>query len=345
MNRTDLRRSLEAALVFTALVVVFSALCILLAGRNPVTALRMMLGYALGTSDGLAEVVVRTIPLTLAGLGIAVAFRAKVFNIGGDGQIIGGGVACALAAGWLSTLPVWLLMPAVLIAGMIGGGLLGGIAGWLKARYNANEIIVTIMLNYIALQGLGWAIRGPLQERMKIFPRSELLPADAILGILVPDTRIHAGLLVAVIATLVVWVVMRWSVFGFHLRVVGENAAAARFGGIDDRRTILLCLILSGALGGLAGMVEIAGLHHRLQDDFASGFGIAAIAVALLARLQAPLVPLAAFVFGVLNVGSDALQREAGVPFPIVWIIEALVLFGFLFAGWFKARRSRQAVA
>jgi len=323
--------AIGALILFIA--AVLPALCILAAGKNPVAAYVALIGYTLGTINGFAEVVVHAIPLTLIGLGVVVAFRAGIFNIGGDGQLITGAIVAVMFSPWLGILPAPLSPILFLGVGFLGGAALGALVGWLRARFDANEIIVTIMLNYVALQFLGWVIRGPLQEPMHIFPRSFAIPAAIELPILFADTRVHAGLLIALAAAVVLYVAMRYTAFGFRLVAVGENREAAPFAGIADRRTIVLAMLVSGGMAGLAGAVEIAGLHHKLQDDFAAGYGLAAIAVALMARLNPLGVPFTALLFGVFYVGTGALQREAGIPFPIVWIIEGVAILAFLAYG------------
>lgn len=314
------------------------AVFVLGAGKDPVAALTVLLGYTLGTANGFLEVIVRSIPLMLAGLGVAIAFRANTYNVGADGQVIVGAIV-AVAATRGFDAPAWLALPFFLGAAIAGGAAYGGVVGWLKSRYNASEIIVTIMLNYIAVQLLAWVTRGPLQEQMHIFPRSDAIPAGAQLGILIEGSRVHAGLLIAIAATLVVYLVMRFSSFGFQVKAVGENRAAARYGGIDDRLMIVLVMAVSGGLAGLAGGVEVAGVFGRLEDNFAPGVGVTAIAVALLARLNPLMVPVTALLFGVLAVGAGAIQRQLGIPFPLVWIIEGVVILTFLLLGHLRSRR------
>jgi simple sugar transport system permease protein len=281
------------------------------------------------------------IPLSLLALGVAVAFRAGIFNIGGDGQLICGAVLAVAAAPVLAATGS-LALPLFLLLGCIGGGLLGGLVGWLRARFGANEIIVTIMMNYVALQLLTWVIRGPLQEAMHIFPRSYAIGPLLHLPVIAEGTRLHAGLFIAVAAALVLQVLMSRTAFGFRLAVLGENPAAAAYAGIDARRATVAAMLLSGACAGLAGAVEIAGVHQKLEDNFADGFGLAAIAVALMARLQPWAIPFTAILFGVFYVGSGAVQRQLSVPFPLVWIIQGVVILGFLA---FMAMRGRARLA
>jgi ABC-type uncharacterized transport system permease subunit len=304
---------------------------VVVAGKEALASWQVLLGYTLTSWSGFAEVLVAAIPLTLIGVGLAVAFRAGVFNIGADGQLIAGAVlAVALAP---------ILEPAgplsFVAAGFAGGALLGALVGWLRERFGANEIIVTIMLNYVALQLLAWVIRGPLQEPMRLFPRSAPIAQGLELSILFQDTRVHAGLLIAVAVAGIGHVAMARTAFGYRLRVVGASAGAALFAGIRARGIAVAAMAISGGLAGLAGAVEIAAVHHRLEDNFAEGFGLIGIAVALMARLQPLAVPLAALLFGVFQVGSGALQRELGVPFPIVWIFAGTLVLAVL--AWRKA--------
>ena len=323
--------------------VAIAAVLVAAADVDPWHALTVMLGHALGSTDGFYEVLVRAIPFTIAGLGIVVAFRVNAFNIGADGQIIVGAVVAVWLAVALPDLAGWLIGPLFLVVGFVAGGLYGGLAGWLRARYNASEIITTIMLNYVAVQLLGHLIRGPMQESMGIMPQSERIPGRIVLDILIDGSRVHEGLILAVVLTIVFYGLKRATAFGYSLHAVGSNPAAARFGGIDDRRTLAFAMALSGAMAGLAGAVEIAGIHHRLQENFAPGFGITAIAVGLLARLNPLLVPVMAVLFGILHVGSGAMQREAAVPLPIVWVIEGVVIFAFLVYGRVRLRGAASA--
>ena len=332
------RGALPALLTFAGAVALIG-LFVAIAGKDPVRAADVFLTRSIGQWNGLSEVIVRAIPLTLCGLGIAFAFKARMFNVGADGQLIIGAILAVWVALLLPGLTPWLLLPLFLIVASVGGAAWGGLAGWLRARYNASEIIVTIMLNYIALQLLSWSIRGPLQESMKVFPRSDAVPDGILLDAIASGTRLHAGLLIAAGATVAAFLVLRFSVFGYQLVAVGSSRPASRVGGIADGRTMVLSMVASGGLAGLAGGVEILGIHGRLQDDFAGGVGITAIAVSLLARLNPLAVPFAALLFGVISVGSGALQRDMGIPLPLIYIIEGLVIVAFLVSGHFAARR------
>lgn len=302
---------------------------LLLAGKSPLATWTALLSYTLGTWAGFSDVLVHAVPLTLIGVGVAVAFRAGLFNVGGDGQLICGAVLAVAVAPLLQGLG-WFALVTFLLIGFVGGAVIGGIVGWLRARFGANEIIVTIMMNYVALQLLTWVIRGPLQDPMRIFPRSYALGPDLRLPIIAAGTQLHAGLIVALLVAALMQIAISRTAFGFRLAVLGESPGAAAYAGIGIGRVTVGAMALSGGFAGLAGSVEIAGVHQRLQDNFAAGFGLEAIAVALMARLHPIAIPLTAVLFGIFYVGSSALQRQMSVPFPLVWIIEGVVILAYL---------------
>lgn len=333
------RQALLAAACIAALVVG----AILLAGADPVSVAIGIGERALFTRSGFLEAVLRSIPLTILGLGIALAFRARVFNIGMDGQLIAGSVAAMAVAPLVPLGPPGLLV--LLLCGIAGGAAWGGIAGVIKGRFGGNEIIATIMLNYVALQILSWLVRGPMQESMRIIPRSDPLDASLRLPILFEATRIHAGLVIALLAVGAVAVLARRTRYGFMLDVVGASPDAARYAGIDPRWIAGSVLALSGALAGLAGAVEITGVYGRLQEGFAPGFGITAIAVALVARLNPLLVPVSALGFSLVYAGLGTLARNGVVPFPLVNILEGAIIFVFLAGGVYAAHRAKRMQA
>jgi simple sugar transport system permease protein len=338
LGRLDLRHAAAGKLPAAGAALGALALCaalLLIAGHDPLRAAAVLLDGALGTADSFYEVLTRSVPLAIVGLGITVAFRANVYNIGADGQVIVGAIVGVIAVQTAGNIGA-ASMPWLLAAGIAGGGAYGALAGWLRARFDANEIIVTIMLNYVSAQLLGWIVRGPLQEDPKVFPRSNPLPDAAALPELVPGA-LHAGVAIAVVLAVLVHLLLRRTVFGYQIDAVGENRDAAEYGGISAGRVIVLAMAVSGGLCGLAGGIEVSGVFHRLEETVAPGVGMSGIAVALMARLNALAVPFTALVFGILTVGAAALQRQMGVPYPMLWIIEAAVIFAFLLAGWRRA--------
>jgi general nucleoside transport system permease protein len=314
---------------------------VLIAGQNPWHVLTTLLSYALGP-EGWSEVLTHAIPLTLIGLGVAFALRAGLFNIGADGQLIAGAVLAVLFAPYLGGWGVAGLI-VFLALGFLGGAAVGGFVGYLRARFGASEIIVTIMLNYVAIQMASYLVRGPMQEPMHIFPRSYSIPDDCILPVIAAGTRLHAGILVAAAMVLLSVFLQRWTVLGFQSSVLGSNLGAAKYAGFQLQRLTVVVMALSGGLAGLAGAVEVAGIYHRLEDNMGEGLGLAGIAVALIARLDAATIPFAACLFGVFFAGAGALQRELALPFPLVWIIEATAIFTVTALQW--ALRKPEAAA
>ena len=294
---------------------------------NPLSAYCHLFDGALGNKGALGETLVKAVPLIFTGLAVTFAYRSGVFNIGAEGQILAG----ALATIWVSvacrTLSPFLLLPLMLLAGLLGGFIWGGIAGWLKAQKGINEIINTILLNYVALYLVSFAVTGPLKEPPGYNPQTPAIVEGARLARILPGTRLHAGLGVALLLALVVYYVLFKTAFGFQLRAVGLNKDAAHYAGIPVKRNIMLALGLSGAISGLGGSIELCGVQYRLIEGFGSGYGFDGIAVALIGQLHPLGVILAAFFFGILRTGANTMQRTMGIPVPVIDIIQALVIF------------------
>jgi simple sugar transport system permease protein len=297
------------------------ALCVHLAGADLGRAGLGFLRGALGTQYGLSEVLVRTTPLLLAGLGVSVGFQAGFFNIGAEGQIYAGATAATACALALPGLPAPVLLPLGLLAGFAAGAAWALGPGWLKARLGLSEIINTIMLTYVAVNVVGLLVRTALKDPAYPLPVSPATPEGFTLPVLLEGSRLHAGFLVALAAAVGVQLLLRHTAAGFRLRAVGENPRACQVAGIAVGRTVLLAAGASGGLAGLAGAVEIAGVHHKLLEGISPGFGYTAIVVALLGRNRPAGIVLAAVGIAALQVGSSAMQRVAGVPSSIAWIV------------------------
>ena len=318
------------------------ALVLLLAatGHDPATALSALWAGAAGSRYALlSATLVRATPLILAGLAVALAFRAGILNIGAEGQLLAGGAAAAavglLGAPALGTFTA----PAALLAGIAAGAAWAGIAAVLRRRFGVLEVISTIMLNFVALYAAGWLVRGPLQEPQRIYPQSPALPELARLPVLVPGSRLHLGFALAVVAGVALWALLRFTAAGFRLRATGLNPAAAASAGLIAVPAVTTGAFLgSGALAGLAGAVEVTGVTYALYENLSPGYGYTAIAVALLARLH-PLGVIAAGIgFGALEAGAGAMQRDAGVPAVVVTVVEALLILLVLAADRLRDR-------
>ena len=318
----------------------------LASGQNPLAAYGALLQGALGSSQGLAETLVQTTSLLLAGLGVALAFRAGLFNIGAEGQLIVGAL-CTAVAGAVLKLPALAEVPLCFLAGAAGGGAWGAIAGWLRARFGASEVITTIMLNYVAVFGANYLVAGPLRGDA-MAPETALIAPTAVLTPLVPTTRLTLAFpLALVIAVLLAWWLQK-TVAGYELRAVGRSERAARYGGIDVSKIIVRAMALSGALAGLAGAAEVLGLFHRFHGQLSSGYGFTSIAVALLAGSNPIGVIFSAGFFGVLQNGALSMQALAGVPKDLVSVIEGLVILlaaANVLAGRLRLRGTASVIA
>lgn len=341
---TRLLGALRALVVYTAITIALLSLIIAAGGHEVLPALRALWEGSFGSSYALASATfVRATPLLLAGLGVTLAFRAGVWNIGAEGQLLVGAAAAAIVALATQHALGAMTVPVALLAGATAGAAWAGIAALLRQRFGVLEVISTIMLNFIAVYLIGYLVRGPMQEPTHIYPQSAALDPLAHLPRLVPGTRLHLGALIALAVAPVMWWALRRTAAGFRVRAVGANADAARSaGGIDVARTRAGAFILSGAFAGLAGGIELTGVTFALYENLSPGYGFTAIAVALLARLDPLAVVLTAVLFGGLESGALAMQREAGIPSATVSVVEgALILFalagGAREAGWLRA--------
>jgi simple sugar transport system permease protein len=325
-----------------ALALALAALLLGLLGYAPLPALRALAVGAFGSSAAWTATLLKAAPLLLTGLAVALAFRCGVWNIGAEGQLYAGALLATALATRIAPEDAgdW-LAPAVLLAGAVGGALPGALAGWLRASRGVSEVISTILLNFVAIQLVAFAIQGPLQEAPRAYPQSAAFPAGALLPAL---GRLHVGIPLAVVCAVAVHLLLAKTALGFRLRAVGLSPVAARFAGLSPERLGTLALTLAGALAGLAGAAEIAGITGRLYDGLSPGTGYTAIAVALLARLSPLAVIPSALFFGALASGAGAMQRDAGVPSVATQVVQALViLLSIGFALGPEARRRGRA--
>lgn len=324
------------------------AVMLLILKANPLAAYVSLVNGAVGTTFGLTQTLVKATPLLLVGLGICIAFRANVINIGGEGQIIAGALMSTWFPLFFHTLPGWLLIPSTMIAGFLAGAFWGFIPGILKARLNVNEILSTIMLNAIALQLMNLLLQGPLMDPAGVaahtfLAQSAQLPHQVWLPRLVPRTLLHAGAIVAVLLAAVVYLFLWRTTIGYDIRAVGLNPDAARYSGINVPTFQALSLTLAGGFAGLAGVVEVIGVQHRLLEGLTSGYGFTGIVAALLGSLHPlGLIP-ASILFGGLLVGADTMQRAVQVPSSLIdAILGLVVLFVSGSALWSRRWASRR---
>jgi simple sugar transport system permease protein len=304
-----------------------AAILLALLGAAPLTAVRALVGGAVGDSLALENTLIRSSPLLLVGLAVAVAFRCGIWNIGGEGQLyVGALAATAVATRAFGSDPSGVALPLALAAGIVAGALWGGLAAVLRVTRGVSEVLSTILLNFIAALGVAYAVHGPLQEVAAAYPQSDALAASTRLPLLPGALRIHAGLPLVYLLPFAVWLMLFRTAAGLRLRAVGLSPEAARYAGISTSRETVRVLLLSGGLAGLAGAIEVCGVTGRLFENLSPGYGFTAIAVALLARLHPIGVIPAALFFAALASGSGAMQRVANVPSVTVQVVEALVI-------------------
>ena len=336
-----LRRSRSARDLLIALVVVFGvgSLAMLLAHASPVAGFSALFSGALGNPSEIAETLVQTTALLFPALGIALAFRAGLFNIGAEGQLILGGLAAGAIAASVP-LPASFVIPLAIGGAMIAGGVCGGLAGFLRARFGANEVIATLMLNVIAVLLATYLVNGPLKFPGAGAGETPLLAPGVWLPTLVPDTRLTIGFALAVILAFALRFVFTRTVFGYELRAAGEAPEVARRSGIDLARTALVAMTLSGAIAGIGGATIVLGVLHRFNTGLSPGYGFIAIAVALVGNLDPLFIIIAAFAFGILQSGAIGMQAEAQVPRDVVGIVEGLVIIALAGRRIIASRRS-----
>jgi simple sugar transport system permease protein len=314
-----------------------------LAGYDAATALAALWQGAAGSWYALASAtLVRAVPLIIIGLGIALAFRGGALNIGAEGQFYAGAIAATWVGLHVAGRPAGVATTSVLLAATLAGMVWVVVPVWLKLRFGVLEVISTLLLNFVAESLVSLMVQGPLQEAQHIYPQSDPIAEAARLPLL-QGTRLHAGLLLALVGAAALWYVFARTLWGFRLRAVGAGPRAAEISGrIDARRMGAMALLGSGALAGLAGGVEVSGVSYALFQNLSPGYGFTAIAVALLARLHPLGVVATGILFGALEAGAGAMQRDAGVPAVAVYVVEAVVIVVVLLAEA-SARRATAA--
>lgn len=324
------RRGLRASflpLVSVVLGLIAGALAVFAAGTSPLDAYSALFQGAFTNTNAFPETLVSTIPYILLGLSVALSFRAGLFNIGGAGQLALGAVFGAIVGYRLHGVPAIVHVPLALLAGVVGGFIFGAIPGWLKAQFGAHEVITTIMLNYVAALLVDLLVNhGPLTDPTRALPQTPPMLPSAQLPIILPGSRLHVGLVIALVAVPVVWFLIQRTTIGFRIRAVGFNANAARSSGISVGWTMVTAMGLSGALAGLAGVIQVIGVEHVLTPNLSSSLSFDAIAIALLAGSNPWGVLPAALLFGALRSGASFMQLQTQVSADLISIVQAAVI-------------------
>jgi ABC-type uncharacterized transport system permease subunit len=289
---------LWALIAMVGVVLVF----LLIIGKDPITVFGALLHGAAGTWYNFGTTLVRTTPLIFSGLAVSFAYRCGVFNLGVQGQLEMGALALA--------------------AGIIAGSLWGGIPGLLRAKLGISEIVVTIMLNYVAMYTVYLFVQGPMKGTNVSYPTTNAFPKDVWMPVVLPGTRVHLGFVLALLAAVLFYVVFRRTTVGFEIRAVGFNPIASRFSGMNVPKNVVLVMLISGALGGLLGASEVMGVNHRLAEFWSLGWGLEGVAVALLGRANPLGVVLAAFLFGAMRAGASNMQAMTSLPAALIYIMQ-----------------------
>ncbi len=319
------------------------------AGASPVAVAAALGKGAFGSRYNVAETIIQAIPLLLTGLAVAVSFQCRLFNIGAEGQLLLGAMA-AVAVGTSEAVPMPAKLALCLAAGAGAGAAWAGIAALLRVYRGVQEVLSTLLLNFVAVQLLAYAVRVPLQEARHELIQSDKIAISARLVLLqpaigdLPATRLHAGVFLALLAVLFVWFYLRYTVGGFALRTVGAGAGAAELAGIPVRQTLIKTFLFSGALAGLAGAIQVCGVTYFLGDRYSPGYGYTAIAVALLAGNKPGWIIVSALFFGALTAGSAGVQT-AGVSQVLIQVMQAVVLLAVLGWGYLREKLPQEKAA
>ena len=328
---------IAAAAIFVVGFVLFSGM-----GKNPFAAFYVFFVKPVDSLYGLAELLLKASPLMLCAVGLAAGYRANVWNIGAEGQltlgaVCGGGIALALqdqAGAWL--------LPLMLLSGAAGGMACAAIPAWLRTRFNANEILTSLMLVYVAKLALSWLVHGPWRDPEGFnFPQSKMFADVALLPNLLPDTRLNLGFVLALVVVAIAWIFMRRSLVGFQMRVAGLAPAAATYAGISTPRTVWLGMLIGGAAAGLAGVDEAAGPIGQLLPSMSPGYGFAAIIVAFVGRLHPLGILLSSLLMSLLYLGGEAAQIGLALPSAVTGLFQGMLLFFLLAADVFIDFRLR----
>lgn len=347
-----LNRTIDALLPLLAvpLAMLVGAIMLLFLKVNPITAFGALFQGAFGDVSAITQTLVKATPLLLVGLGICIAFRGGVINIGGEGQLIAGALAASAIALSIPNMSRIVLLPLAMLGGAVAGGLWGGIPGVLKARLGVNEILTTVMMNAIALQLSNYLLRGPMIDPAEIaagtrIAQSALLPKAVWLTRLVPRTLLHSGAIFALVLAVLVYIFLWRTTIGYRIRAVGLNPDAAKYAGIRVKFYQAISLILGGAFAGLAGAVEVMGVQHRMLEGLSGGYGFSGIVAALFGKLH-PLGAIpASILFGGLLVGGNKMQRAVQVPSALIdTMLGLVVLFVVSAEIWSRYRARRRAI-
>ena len=318
-------------LLAVALMVACGLVLFKLLGKNPAEGFKVFFLQPMADKYSIAELFLKATPLMLCALGLSVGFRGNVWNIGAEGQLLVGALAGGGVALYFPNISAPLLLPAMFLAGALGGMLWAAIPAWLKTRFNANEILTSLMLVYVAELLVSWLVHGPWMDPDGFnFPQTRLFPPKAILPLLLPGTRLNVSLLLALAVLVVGWIFMNRSFLGYQMKVAGQAENAGRYAGFSARRTVWMGMLIGGCCAGFAGVSEVAGPIGQLTEHISPGYGFAAMIVAFVGRLEPVGILLASLLMALLYMGGEQAQQYLSLPYSISKVFQGLLLFFLL---------------
>ncbi len=331
-KRTDQNKAINflIPIISFVLALLFNGVILILFGINPIQAYSVMIKGSLGSSYALTETLVKAIPLMLTGLGVSIAFQMHFWNIGAEGQLAMGGIAASYIALFMQdSIPPSLILPTMFVVGMLAGAMWGLIPAGLKAALGVNEILTTLMMNYIAILLVEYLYLGPWRDPKGYgFPGTAQFPKSAWLPRI--TGRVHYGIFFAIVGAIVLWFILKHTKRGYEIRLIGENPKAARYSGVNISKNIIIVMLFSGGLAGIAGMTEVSGISRRLYTGLTVGYGYTAIIVAWLANLNPFGILIVAFLMAALLVGGDQIQIAMQTPAAVADILQGAILFFML---------------
>ncbi len=305
---------------------------------NPLDVYGRMVAFAFRDMYNFADIFAKAAPLILTGLAFGFAFRAFLFNIGAQGQFYIGCLATVSCALYLDALPGFILLPLCFAASALAGGAWGALIGYAKARFNANEFLISLMSTYVAVAIMNYLIRGPLIESKGEYPQTDVIAPHAIIPKLIPHTRLHWGFLLALLVAALAYFVLWKTTLGFQIRAVGMNRESARYAGIREKRVFVIVFLISGAFAGLAGFMEVNGVQHMLVQGFNPAIGAEGIGIAILGNAHPVGIVFAAILFGALKVGGNMVVQTSPVPSSIIGIMEGFVMLSVILSFYLRRR-------
>lgn len=325
--------------VYSVVVGLFlSGIMMLFLDLNPITVYRDILTFAFRDMYNIADIFAKATPLIFTGLAFGFAFRATLFNIGAQGQFYMGCLASVSCSLYFSFLPKPLLLTLCLLLSLMAGGAWGSLIGYTKARFNAHEFLISLMSTYVAIAIMNYLIRGPLIESKGEYPQTDVIAQSAWIPTLIPHTRLHMGLILALLVAVITYYILWKTTLGFRIRAVGINRSAARFAGIDEKRIFVIVFFISGAFAGIAGFTEVNGIQHMLVQGFNPMIGAEGIGIAILGNAHPLGIVLSALLFGALKVGGTIAVQVSGISSSILGIMEGFVMLSVIVSYFIRQR-------